>query len=136
MTKTQVLKVLTRQKTDETKQNQKYNERGWANSKIETYGLEVLSQNKKLIVTAKDQVILSSGAVSTPHILQVSGIGSKDLINKINVEHVHELPGVGENLQDHLQIRTVYKVSNCKTVNTMYRNIFSRMNDGIRIFIF
>ena len=87
-------------------------------------------------MTAKDQVILSSGAVSTPHILQVSGIGSKDLINKINVEHVHELPGVGENLQDHLQIRTVYKVSNCKTVNTMYKKYIFKNDDGIRIFIF
>lgn len=136
MTKTQVLKVLTRQKTDETKQNQKYNERGWANSKIETYGLEVLNQNTKLTVTAKDQVILSSGAVSTPHLLQVSGIGSKSLINKINVEQVHDLPGVGENLQDHLQIRTVYKVSNCKTVNTMYKNIFSRMMMGLEYLFF
>ena len=68
--------------------------------------------------------------------LQVSGIGSRKLLEKINVRQVHELPGVGENLQDHLQIRTVYKVSNCKTVNTLYKNIFFRMMMGLEYLLF
>lgn len=136
MTNTQVLKILTKDKTQETNNISKYNERAWANSKIEAYGLEILNNKQKIKVEAKDQVILSSGSISSPHLLQVSGIGSKELINKINVQHVHDLPGVGENLQDHLQIRTVYKVSNCKTVNTMYKNIFSRMIMGLEYLFF
>ncbi|MEK9717128.1 MAG: GMC oxidoreductase, partial [Pelagibacteraceae bacterium] len=127
---------LTRPKTEETNNNSKYNERAWANSKLETYGLEVLQNGKKITVTAKDEVILSSGAVSTPHLLQVSGIGSSSHLSSIGVEQVHELPGVGENLQDHLQIRTIYKVSNCKTVNTLYKNLFTRMMMGIEYALF
>jgi len=136
MTNTQVLKILTKDKTQETNNISKYNERAWANSKIEAYGLEILNNKQKIKVEAKDQVILSSGSISSPHLLQISGIGSKELINKINVQHVHDLPGVGENLQDHLQIRTVYKVSKCKTVNTMYKNIFSRMIMGLEYLFF
>ena len=136
MTKTQVLKVLTKQISTETKNNSKYNERAWANSKLETYGLELLQNGKKITVTAKDEIILSSGAVSTPHLLQVSGIGNANHLNSIGVKPVHELHGVGENLQDHLQIRTVYKVSNCKTVNTLYKNIFTRLMMGVEYALF
>jgi len=136
MTNTQVLKILTQEKTENSKKLKKYNERAWANSKIETYGLDIIKNNQKLKVLANDQVILSSGSVGSPHLLQVSGIGSRKLLEKINVRQVHELPGVGENLQDHLQIRTVYKVSNCKTVNTLYKNIFFRMMMGLEYLLF
>ena len=136
MTHTQVLKVLTKEKTEETYNVSKYNKRAWANSKLESYGLEILQNHQKLKVTAKEQIILSSGAVSTPHLLQVSGIGSQELLKKINIHPVLNLPGVGENLQDHLQIRTVYKVSNCKTVNTLYKNLFTRMMMGLEYLFF
>lgn len=136
MTHTQVLKVLTKEKTEETYNVSKYNERAWANSKLESYGLEILQNHQKLKVTAKEQIILSSGAVSTPHLLQISGIGSQELLKKINIHPVLNLPGVGENLQDHLQIRTVYKVSNCKTVNTLYKNLFTRMMMGLEYLFF
>jgi len=124
MTNTQVLKVLTKIISNETRNQSKNSERAWANAKLESYGLEVIHKGEKKIIIAKDQVILAAGAVSTPHLLQVSGIGSASLLNNIGIEPVCDLPGVGENLQDHLQIRTVYKVSNCKTVNTLYKNIF------------
>jgi choline dehydrogenase len=127
MTNSQVLKVLTKTITNETLNQSKNRERAWASAKLEAYGLKILHKGEQITVTASDQVILAAGAVSSPHLLQVSGIGPVSLINSIGVEPVHDLPGVGENLQDHLQIRTVYKVSNCKTVNTLYKNIFSRM---------
>ena len=136
MTHTQVLKVLTKDITSETRNQSQNTERAWANSKLETYGLEILHKGEKQIVTANDQVILSAGAVSTPHLLQVSGIGPASLLNNIGVKVVHDLPGVGENLQDHLQIRTVYKVSNCKTVNTLYKNIFSRIMMVLQFILF
>ena len=127
MTNAQVLKVLTKTITNETLNQSKNRERAWASAKLEAYGLKILHKGEQITVIASDQVILAAGAVSSPHLLQVSGIGPVSLINSIGVEPVHDLPGVGENLQDHLQIRTVYKVSNCKTVNTLYKNIFSRM---------
>ena len=105
-------------------------------ARLETYGLEILHKGEKQTVTASDQVILSAGAVSSPHLLQVSGIGPASLLNSIGVSSTHDLPGVGENLQDHLQIRTVYKVANCKTVNTLYYNLFTRMMMGIQYALF
>ena len=136
MTNTQVLKVLTKVISNETRNQSKNKERAWANAKLESYGLEVMHKGEKKIIIAKDQVILAAGAVSTPHLLQVSGIGSASLLNNIGIEPVCDLPGVGENLQDHLQIRTVYKVSNCKTVNTLYKNIFSRLMMGLEYAFF
>ena len=136
MINTQVLKVLTKPVTNETKNQSKYSARAWANSRLETYGLEILHKGEKQTVTASDQVILSAGAVSSPHLLQVSGIGPASLLNSIGVSSTHDLPGVGENLQDHLQIRTVYKVANCKTVNTLYHNLFTRMMMGIQYALF
>ena len=136
MTNTQVLKVLTKAIGNETRNQSKNRERAWANATLESYGLEILHKGEKKIVTAKDQIILAAGAVSTPHLLQVSGIGPVSLLQDIGVEPVYDLPGVGENLQDHLQIRTVYKVSNCKTVNTLYKNIFSRLMMGLEYALF
>lgn len=107
MINTQVLKVLIKPITNETKNQSKYSERAWANSKLETYGLEILHKGEKQTVTASDQVILSAGAVSSPHLLQVSGIGPASLLNSIGVSSTHDLPGVGENLQDHLQFVTL-----------------------------
>ena len=110
MTNSRVLKVLTKTITNETLNQPKNRERAWANAKLEAYGLKILHKGEQIIVTASDQVILAAGAVSSPHLLQVSGIGPVSLISSLGVEPVHDLPGVGENLQDHLQIRTVYKV--------------------------
>jgi choline dehydrogenase len=70
-------------------------------------------------VDAGGEVILSTGAVGTPQVLQLSGIGAPELLNEFGIPLVHALPGVGANLQDHLQIRAVYGVSGVKTLNTM-----------------
>ena len=61
---------------------------------------------------ASGEIILSAGAVGSPQILQLSGVGPPDLLQAHGIEVVHALPGVGENLQDHLQIRAVYA---CRT---------------------
>ncbi|MEP7101006.1 MAG: GMC family oxidoreductase N-terminal domain-containing protein [Burkholderiales bacterium] len=65
------------------------------------------------------EVILATGAIGTPQILQLSGIGDPALLNQLGIPVTHALPGVGANLQDHLQIRAVYSVSGVKTLNTM-----------------
>ena len=73
----------------------------------------------KLTVAAKAEVILCAGSIGSPQLLQLSGIGPAALLQKLGIPVVHDLPGVGENLQDHLQIRAVYKVQGGSTLNTL-----------------
>ena len=68
---------------------------------------------------ATREVVLAAGAVNTPQLLQLSGIGPGLLLQQLGIELRHELPGVGENLQDHLQIRAVFAVSGTRTLNTL-----------------
>ncbi|TGQ70891.1 MAG: GMC family oxidoreductase [Mesorhizobium sp.] len=77
------------------------------------------------------QTILAAGAINSPKILELSGVGRPHLLSGIGVDVHHALPGVGENLQDHLQIRTVFKVSNAATLNQRYHNLVSRASMGL-----
>ena len=63
------------------------------------------------------EIVLAAGAIGSPQLLEVSGVGAGEVLSRAGVAVKHELPGVGENLQDHLQIRTVYKVKNAMTLN-------------------
>ena len=74
----------------------------------------------------RGEVVLASGSVGSPLILERSGIGAAERLKAHGIEAVHHLPGVGENLQDHLQIRPIYRVHGIKTLNTEYWNLFSR----------
>lgn len=92
----------------------------------------VVSRNGEILsARAAGEVVLSAGAVGSPVILEASGIGGGDRLAGQGIEVVHELPGVGENLQDHLQIRPVYKVSGVSTVNGRYHNLFKRAMMGV-----
>ena len=77
------------------------------------------------------EVILSAGAVGSPQILQLSGIGPGGILKELEVPVRHELKGVGENLQDHLQIRMIYEV-NVPTLNDEINNFFRRMIIGMQ----
>ena len=68
---------------------------------------------------ADAEVLLAAGAINSPRILEQSGVGSPSVLAGLGIDLVHENAAVGENLQDHLQIRTVYKVRNAKTLNTL-----------------
>lgn len=70
-------------------------------------------------VRAGGEVVLSAGAVGTPQILQRSGVGDPALLGRLGIDLVHALPGVGANLQDHLQIRAIYRIEGARTLNTM-----------------
>jgi len=65
------------------------------------------------------EVVLATGSIGTPQILQLSGVGVPALLAAHGIDVRHPLPGVGENLQDHLQIRAVYGVEGVRTLNTM-----------------
>ncbi len=84
-----------------------------------------------LSVSARKETILCAGAVNSPQILQVSGIGPADLLKQHGIEVVADAPGVGRNLQDHLQIRAVYKVKNAKTLNTLANSMFGKAKIGL-----
>src|SRR5437868_983703 len=67
-------------------------------------------QDKKTIsVQSNREVVLSAGAIQSPQLLQLSGIGSADLLSSLQIPILKNLPGVGENLQDHLILRLIYK---------------------------
>ena len=70
---------------------------------------------------ARCEVLLAAGAINTPKILEHSGIGQPERLRALGIVPTHDLPGVGENLQDHLQIRTVFKVQGATTLNSLAR---------------
>jgi choline dehydrogenase len=100
-------------------------------------GVEVtIKQNAPVKYRARRETILSAGSVGTPQILQLSGIGPADLLQQHQIPIVKNAPGVGANLQDHLQIRTVYKVSNTVTLNQKYRSLVGRALMGLEYLAF
>lgn len=94
-------------------------------------GVVLQRQGQRAEVRARREVILSAGAIGSPQILQLSGIGPAGLLKRHGIEIVHDLPGVGENLQDHLQIRAVFKVGNAKTLNTLANSLFGKAMIGL-----
>ncbi len=77
-------------------------------------------------MTARKGVALSAGAINSPKLLQLSGIGPGDLLRRHDVPVEADVPGVGANLQDHLQIRSVYKITGAKTLNTSARSLWGK----------
>ncbi|QEW20211.1 Alcohol dehydrogenase [acceptor] [Marinibacterium anthonyi] len=82
-------------------------------------GIAFRREGKPSKATAAREVILASGAIGTPQLLQLSGIGPGALLQKHGIDVRLDQPGIGANLQDHLQIRCAYKVQNALTLNTM-----------------
>ena len=100
-------------------------------------GVECIQNKRKasLTIHAKKEVILSAGAISSPQILQLSGIGDKDLLNKLGIKTIHHNPAVGKNLQDHLQIRLVYK-TNTRTLNDELNTWWKKALIGVQYILF
>lgn len=94
-------------------------------------GVMVERHGQRTEVGARGEVILSAGAIGSPQILQLSGIGPAALLKRHGVEVENDLPGVGENLQDHLQIRAVFKVGNAKTLNTLANSVLGKAMIGL-----
>ncbi len=89
-------------------------------------GVEYTSPAGKRVVRARRAVILSAGAVMSPKLLQLSGIGPGALLQNMNIPVVQNLPGVGANMQDHLQLRPIFRVSGVKTLNIEYQSLIKR----------
>jgi choline dehydrogenase len=87
------------------------------------------------VATARRAVILAAGSIGSPQILQLSGIGPAALLHKFGIPVVHDLPGVGENLHDHLQIRMMWKVKG-PTLNERANSVFGKAAMAIEYFLF
>lgn len=93
-------------------------------------GARVNRKGRTENVTARRETILSAGAINSPQILQLSGIGPSDVLRTHGIEVLRDAP-VGENLQDHLQIRAVYKVDGTRTLNTLAATLFGKATIGM-----
>ncbi|MGH1416193.1 MAG: GMC family oxidoreductase [Pelagimonas sp.] len=82
-------------------------------------------------VKARREIVLSAGAVNSPQILQLSGIGPAALLREHGIDVVMDQPYVGENLQDHLQIRAVFKVNGTRTMNTLANSMMGKAKIGL-----
>ena len=89
-------------------------------------GIRYRRGNRVHEARADAEVLLSAGAINSPKLLEQSGIGRPELLQDLGVDVVHESPNVGENLQDHLQIRTVFKVAGALTLNTIFNSAFGK----------
>ena len=87
-------------------------------------------------VTARREVVLAAGAIGSPQILQLSGIGPGALLQAHGIPVLHALPGVGENLHDHLQIRLMYKVRNTRTLNERANSLLGKAMMGLEYLLF
>ncbi|HLI13630.1 MAG TPA: GMC family oxidoreductase N-terminal domain-containing protein, partial [Alphaproteobacteria bacterium] len=94
-------------------------------------GVELWHDGAPAYAAVKGELVLAAGAVGSPQLLQLSGIGPAELLQAHGIPVVAALPGVGENLQDHLQIRTVFKVRNTRTLNEQANSLLGRAWMGL-----
>ena len=94
-------------------------------------GVEFTGGGQQWFAESAHETILTAGAIGSPQILQLSGVGPADLLQQHGIPVVLDAPGVGENLQDHLQLRMGFKVQGAKTLNTMANSIFGKMRIGL-----
>ena len=98
-------------------------------------GVEYTKDKQNVDVRAEREVILSAGSIGSPQILQLSGIGPRAVLSDAGIECRHDLPGVGENLQDHLEVYFQYKCKKPITLNSKL-NLWSKFLIGVRWILF
>jgi choline dehydrogenase-like flavoprotein len=99
-------------------------------------GLELRHGRDDATIDATNEIILAAGSIGSPQLLQLSGVGPGALLNEHGINVVHELPGVGENLQDHLQIRCAYKVHGIATLNERANSLLGKIGIGLEYALF
>ena len=99
-------------------------------------GVEFRRAGEACFAAARGETLLAAGAVGSPQLLQLSGIGPAGLLQRYGIPVVHELPGVGENLHDHLQIRMQYKVQDARTLNTVANRWLGKAAMAAEYFLF
>jgi choline dehydrogenase len=81
------------------------------------------------------ETIVAAGAIRSPHLLMLSGIGPADALHEVGVTVRHDLPGVGQNLQDHLQVKLAYRVEGVETINEIRRSPLRMAREGLRFLL-
>jgi choline dehydrogenase len=99
-------------------------------------GIEFRRGGEDALAGARLETILAAGSIGSPQILQLSGIGPAPLLRQHGIGVAHELPGVGENLQDHLQLRTISKIRNAVTLNQRANSLVGKMMMGLEYALF
>lgn len=94
-------------------------------------GVQVWDGAQLVTAHATREVLLCAGAIGTPQILQLSGIGPGELLREHGIAPVADLPGVGANLQDHLQVRAVYKIEGAPTLNVLAASLLGKARIGL-----
>mgnify|MGYP001258327201 FL=1 len=102
---------------------------------LQATGVKLLHKGKRREIHANNEVLLAAGAIASPQLLQLSGIGRPDDLRTHGITVKHALSGVGQNLQDHLQIRTIYQVDNTVTLNQRARTPWGMAMMGIEYFL-
>lgn len=97
-------------------------------------GIEFRHKDKLKKATCLQEIVLTAGSIGSVQILQLSGIGPGKLLQEKGIPVVHELKGVGENLQDHLQIRTVFQISGAQTLNDMSSTLWGKISIASQYF--
>ncbi|CAN7678321.1 GMC family oxidoreductase [Variovorax paradoxus] len=115
-TKAQVTHLLTQREPD---------------GRVRCTGVEVWNGKSLISVKVAEEVVLCAGAIGSPQLLQLSGIGPGALLRENGIDVVADLPGVGANLQDHLQIRAVYKVQDAATLNVLASTLAGKARIGL-----
>ena len=98
-------------------------------------GVEFRAGDVTRQVRARREVVLSAGPLASPQLLELSGIGNSEILQKHGIPVLHHLPGVGENLRDHPYVRLSFECAQALTINDVLRNPLLRMKEGLR-FIF
>ncbi|CUA88532.1 Choline dehydrogenase or related flavoprotein [Chelatococcus sambhunathii] len=91
---------------------------------------------ERFTMRARGEVVLAAGAIGTPQLLEVSGIGDAARLAGLGIDPVRDLPGVGESLQDHLQLRPIFKVSGVRTLNEDYARLVRRAAMALEFALF
>ena len=94
-------------------------------------GVQVWDGHEMVTAHATQEVVLCGGSIGSPQLLQLSGIGPADLLQQHGIPVVADLPGVGANLQDHLQIRAVFKINGAPTLNVLASSMFGKAKIGL-----
>ena len=94
-------------------------------------GVEVWDGTAHVLAEATEEVVLCAGSIGSPQLLQLSGIGPAALLRQHGIEVAVDLPGVGANLQDHLQIRAVYKIDGAPTLNVLSSSMVGKARIGL-----
>ena len=94
-------------------------------------GVKVFRNGKSEEIYVNREIILSSGSIGSPKILELSGIGNPNILSKLGIDTEVESKNIGENLQDHLQLRVIYELENAKTLNQKANSFIGKLGIGL-----